>query len=348
VYTEPTDAKMLYLTAAQRFSVLVTAKNDTSRNFAFVGSMDEDMFDAVPDGLNPNVTAWLVYDEAKEKPAAKEIEAFDPFDDFTLAPYDHGPLLDRVDRTITLDMKMDVLDDGANYAFFNDVTYIRPKVPTLYSVLSTGSNATNPVIYGRNTNAFVLAQNQVIELVLNNNDPGKHPFHLHGHAFQLVTRSAEDAGAYDSANTTTPATAPMRRDTVLVQPHGHIVLRFRSDNPGVWLFHCHIEWHVASGLSATIIERPLDIQTQLSGRIPADHWQVCRDGRVPTAGNAAANTQDVLDLRGENTSPGELPAGFTARGIVALAFSCVAAFAGMAVIGWYGMKPVKNNKTPSM
>jgi len=177
----------------------------------------------------------------------------------------------------------------------------------------------------------------------------------------------------------------MRRDTVLVQPHGHIVLRFRSDNPGVWLFHwyvsprlvssffffilpprslvgatytntpasllgsnSHIEWHVASGLSATIIERPLDIQTQLSGRIPADHWQVCRDGRVPTAGNAAANTQDVLDLRGENTSPGELPAGFTARGIVALAFSCVAAFAGMAVIGWYGMKPVKNNTTPSM
>lgn len=41
VYTEPTDAEMLYITAAQRYSVLVTAKNDTSSNFAFVGSMDE-------------------------------------------------------------------------------------------------------------------------------------------------------------------------------------------------------------------------------------------------------------------------------------------------------------------
>jgi iron transport multicopper oxidase len=29
------------MTAAQRYSVLVTAKNDTSSNFAFVGSMDE-------------------------------------------------------------------------------------------------------------------------------------------------------------------------------------------------------------------------------------------------------------------------------------------------------------------
>lgn len=167
----------------------------------------------------------------------------------------------------------------------------------------------------------------------------------------------------------------MRRDTVLVRPHGHIVLRFRSDNPGVWLFHwyvflptrlllilpfswpppavdaatdtctptpSHIEWHVASGLTATIIERPLDVQAQLSGKIPADHWKVCRDGSVPTAGNAAGNTQDVLDLRGENTSPEELPAGFTARGVVALVFSCLAALLGMAVIAWYGMKPVKS------
>lgn len=114
VYTEPTDAKMLYLTAAQRFSVLVTAKNDTSRNFAFVGSMDEDLFDDVPEGLNSNVTGWLVYDDTKEKPAAKAIEAFEAFDDFTLVPYDKGTLLDRVDRSITLDMKMGVLNDGAN------------------------------------------------------------------------------------------------------------------------------------------------------------------------------------------------------------------------------------------
>lgn len=41
IYTEPMDAEMLYVTAAQRYSVLVTAKNDTSSNFAFVGSMDE-------------------------------------------------------------------------------------------------------------------------------------------------------------------------------------------------------------------------------------------------------------------------------------------------------------------
>lgn len=117
-------------------------------------------------------------------------------------------------------------------AFFNDVTYVSPKVPTLYTVLSTGPNATDPTIYGSNTNAFVLAQNEVVEIVLNNDDPGKHPFHLHGHVFQVVTRSADDAGFYDPGNAPDPHPTPMRRDTILVRPNGHIVLRFRSDNPG--------------------------------------------------------------------------------------------------------------------
>lgn len=41
VYTEAADADVVYITAAQRYSVLLTTKNDTSANFAIVGSMDE-------------------------------------------------------------------------------------------------------------------------------------------------------------------------------------------------------------------------------------------------------------------------------------------------------------------
>lgn len=41
IYTEAAEADMIYLTAAQRYSVLITMKNDTSTNYAFVGSMDE-------------------------------------------------------------------------------------------------------------------------------------------------------------------------------------------------------------------------------------------------------------------------------------------------------------------
>ena len=41
IYTEAAEAEMIYITAAQRYSVLVTMKNDTSTNYAYVGSMDQ-------------------------------------------------------------------------------------------------------------------------------------------------------------------------------------------------------------------------------------------------------------------------------------------------------------------
>lgn len=41
IYTKEAEADMIYLTAAQRYSVLITMKNDTSSNYAFMGSMDE-------------------------------------------------------------------------------------------------------------------------------------------------------------------------------------------------------------------------------------------------------------------------------------------------------------------
>jgi iron transport multicopper oxidase len=125
----------------------------------------------------------------------------------------------------------------------NDQTYVTPKVPTIFSVLTTGNFSTNPEIYGVGTNAFILEKNQVIEIVLNNDDPGKHPFHLHGHNFQVIYRSVENAGDYagNSSEDAFPK-IPIRRDTIQVRPQGNLVLRFMSNNPGVWLFHCHIEW----------------------------------------------------------------------------------------------------------
>lgn len=114
-------------------------------------------------------------------------------------------------------------------SFFNNVTYIQPRVPTLYTALSSGADASNVAIYGGNTNAFILEQDEVVEIVVNSLDPGKHPFHLHGHNFQAVVRSDDNMGAYAS-NVSMPA-SPMRRDTFMINPFGNIVLRFRADNP---------------------------------------------------------------------------------------------------------------------
>ncbi|KAL3421335.1 multicopper oxidase [Phlyctema vagabunda] len=338
IYTDRADAEMIYLAAAQRCSFLLTAKNETDKNYAFVASMDTDLFDTLPDDLQWNSTGWLVYDDALEKPAAAVVDELDPFDDFTLVPWDKQELLDEPDQTVTLDVIMDNLGDGKPYAFFNNISYTAQKVPTLYTALTTGEDASNPLVYGEFSHSYVLEKDQIIEIVVNNLDSGKHPFHLHGHAFQAISRSEEEAGKFDSTNssqTVYPA-IPMKRDTMVLYPNGYIVLRFKADNPGVWLFHCHIEFHVSQGLIASFVEAPLELQKTV--KLSENHLDSCRIGEVPTSGNAAGNTEDFLDLRGANKAHAPLPDGFTARGIVAMTFSIIAALLGLAVISWYGMQ----------
>ncbi len=76
--------------------------------------MSKNLFDVIPEGLNANVTGWLVYDKTKDLPEPALIEEFDPFDDFTLVPTDGLELYEKVDHSITLNVKMDNLGDGAN------------------------------------------------------------------------------------------------------------------------------------------------------------------------------------------------------------------------------------------
>ena len=58
VYTEPAEAQMIYVTAAQRYGFLVTARNDSSANFAIQNSMDIDLFVAFSPSLNVNATGY--------------------------------------------------------------------------------------------------------------------------------------------------------------------------------------------------------------------------------------------------------------------------------------------------
>jgi iron transport multicopper oxidase len=68
----------------------------------------------MPDGLNWNVTGWLMYNKAKPKPAAALIGEYDPVDDMTAFAYDNQTILAEPNRTVTLDVQMNNLGDGAN------------------------------------------------------------------------------------------------------------------------------------------------------------------------------------------------------------------------------------------
>lgn len=65
-----------------------------------------------------------------------------------------------------------------------------------------------------------------------------------GHTVQIVGWGpGRYAGPLSSA-TTWNLEAPMRRDTFTVPQQSHVVFRFKADNPGVWILHCHVAWHL--------------------------------------------------------------------------------------------------------
>lgn len=356
VYVEPAVAQTLYIAAAQRYSVLVTTKNTTDKNYNIVTVADSVLLDVIPSDLKLNNTNWLEYNpSAAHDEAVVTLDVVDTlpaFDDFSLVPYDKTPLFEDPDQTILLSVAMIELDNGKPYAFLNDITYTVPKVPVLYTVLSSGNLSTNAEVYGEYTHPFVLEHNDVVEVVLNNADSGSHPFHLHGHNFQVIQRSPgygddfysyadyPEPVVYNQANHTPFPEYPARRDVFVLPPQGYFVIRFVADNPGVWFFHCHIDWHLAQGLASVFIEAPTQIQERIS--IPEDHYAACNAAGIATKGNAAGNTEDYLDLKGQKSQAAFIPyGGFTAKGYVAMVFCVLSALMGIAALVVYGMTDIK-------
>ena len=50
-----------------------------------------------------------------------------------------------------------------------------------------------------------------------------------------------------------------RKDTVMVPFGGYVVVRFIVDNPGWWLFHCHIQVDLSDGMAAVIRALPNEL-----------------------------------------------------------------------------------------
>jgi plastocyanin len=69
-----------------------------------------------------------------------------------------------------------------------------------------------------------------------------HAIHTHGHSFRIV---ATDGNAV-------PEGMALVKDTVLVGPGERYDLELFGDNPGVWMFHCHMENHAANGMMSLI------------------------------------------------------------------------------------------------
>nr|ABE60664.1 Fet3 protein [Phanerodontia chrysosporium] len=333
VEESPTD--LITVTVAQRYSILVTARNDTSQNWAIHANMDTDMFDTVPPALNPNITSSVTYDPSKPVTDLGTIDTYHDIDDMALVPLDVEPMLPST-RTIPLEVTFDTMDDGTNRAMFNGQTFVSPLVPTVMSEMSLGDNATVAQAYG--PFSFVLNHLEVVDILLQNGDAGKHPFHLHGHKFQIVQRSTDYTSDDPTLNPPINETQvnPIRRDTVQVPAGEGVTLRVVADNPGAWIFHCHIEWHLQAGLAVTFIEAPLEAQAR--NAIPQVMYDQCAMLNMPSSGNAAGHpASDLLDLSGWKLGPFQQVLGWRPKGIGAMAGCVLTAVLGMLTVTWYSL-----------
>lgn len=132
--------------------------------------------------------------------------------------------------------------------------------------------------------------NKTIQMVWLNMGIGSgwaHPIHLHGHTFHVVkmeyashdnvtgkllqhTQDIDCGGGLNFCNSAKwrhpsweNGNLPglnlynaVRKDTIIVPTGGYVVIRIRSDNPGKWFLHCHIEVHALDGMGMVLNEAP--------------------------------------------------------------------------------------------
>ncbi|CAG8581131.1 12168_t:CDS:2 [Acaulospora colombiana] len=105
--------------------------------------------------------------------------------------------------------------------------------------------------------------NQPVEIILNNTERRTHPFHL-----------ASEEGSYSQplSSLKYDFNNPVFRDTLTLKEQSLTAIRYYADNPGVWLIHCHIEWHVEMGMVAQLIESPSEFKKLT---IPKDVLELC-------------------------------------------------------------------------
>ncbi|HKD09190.1 MAG TPA: multicopper oxidase domain-containing protein [Bryobacteraceae bacterium] len=84
---------------------------------------------------------------------------------------------------------------------------------------------------------FLFRKGGRYRLVFHNRSDDSHPLHMHRHLFELVELNGKP-------------TAGIKKDTVIVPAWGRATVDLVADQPGLTLFHCHIQQHMDFGFMA--------------------------------------------------------------------------------------------------
>ena len=85
-----------------------------------------------------------------------------------------------------------------------------------------------------------LQRGRAYVLSLENISKQSHPIHIHGHSFKVLSSSSD------------PDLPVHWADTTLLAPGERRQVAFVADNPGDWMFHCHIIEHQETGMMGIV------------------------------------------------------------------------------------------------
>ncbi|KAI0293709.1 laccase [Multifurca ochricompacta] len=178
---------------------------------------------------------------------------------FTPSPVPGRPVPGGADINITLNV---VLDFSVGKFKVNGVSFDPPTVPVLLQILSGAKNASELLPAG---SIYGLEANKSVELTIPGGAiGGPHPVHLHGHAFHVVRSAGNSSYNFDD---------PVIRDVVSIGNTGdQVTIRFFTDNPGPWFFHCHIDWHLNAGFAIVFAEDVPTFRRRISRLMPGRNF----------------------------------------------------------------------------
>ncbi|KFY32044.1 hypothetical protein V493_00559 [Pseudogymnoascus sp. VKM F-4281 (FW-2241)] len=251
---------VLYLALGQRYSVMI--KLDLSPGNYFLrfatypaGDMQQVLEDQAiisysgstlnntsTSVMNDPASVWMLTNGS----AKGDVAALNPS---LLSPFDgNKPPTNAADLT----KSFAISQTGVTEWVIDGYPFAEPTTPILLGNVSDGWQ-TNTTIY--------MPFNSTIDIIMtiskDSMDKMGHPMHLHGHKF-WVLGSGEGPFPYtsviDAPQTSINLQDPPYRDTAELPPSGWIVIRYVTDNPGAWLLHCHLQWHLVSGMALVLVE----------------------------------------------------------------------------------------------
>ncbi|KAJ3505082.1 hypothetical protein NLJ89_g7603 [Agrocybe chaxingu] len=148
----------------------------------------------------------------------------------------------------------------------NGAYYADPPIPVLLQIMSGARSPQELLPQGA---VVTLPKNKVVEISIPGGIiGGAHPFHLHGvwkHSFYVV----KSAGNHTRHNYVNPV---IRDVTSIGEAGSNTTIRFVTDNPGPWVFHCHIDFHVKMGMAIVFV---VDPEKASSSYVPAAWDTLC-------------------------------------------------------------------------